>query len=242
MYPLPTAFERAYLKSDTLVVEVNSHDIQPSDLLMMQEKGRYAGGDTIESHLKPDTVNLLKEYLLKEQIPIEEIRSLKPWLLTMTLVIRQITALGFDPALGIDNHFLGRARGEKRILQLETFSEQISLLADEPPEIQELFLKVNLVGQDETEETLKILIAAWREGDVDEMYRLTALAQEEHPVLKNWMYKLINERNRRMAEKIRGYLATRGTYLVIAGALHMGGDQGIISLLSQQYTVTQQSR
>ncbi len=239
MYPLPEAFEQAYSDSDTLVVEVDSYDVHPLDLQLMQEKGHYADGDSIENNIKPDTLILLKKYLANENLSIERFRSMRPWLLTMTLAVRQITALGYDPALGIDNHFLKRARREKQILQLESMSEQIGILADEPAEIQELILKSNLVGLDETAAMLEVLIAAWQKGDVDEMHRITIVASEQYPLLKNWMDKLLNQRNLRMVEKIHGYLSTRGKYLVIAGALHMGGEEGIVNLLRQQYKVTQ---
>lgn len=240
MYPLADAFERAYRQSDTLVVEVNLFALQPSDLLSLQEKGSYSDGDTIENNLTPDTLKLLTEYLARENLEIEGLRSSRPWLLTITLAIRQITALGYDPAEGIDNYFLKRAiKGGKRILELEKFAEQIGLLADEPAEIQELILKTNLVDLEETAEMLKVLIDAWKKGDVDEMVRIAMQASEEYPELKNWMNKLINQRNLRMVEKIKGYLTEQGTFLVIAGALHMGGEQGIVNLLRQQFTVTQ---
>lgn len=239
MYPLPKAFERAYRKADTLVVEVDLYDRQPSDRLLMQTKGNYAAGDTIENNLTPDTLILLQQYLAKEDISMASLRTMKPWLLSMTLAIRQITALGYDPALGIDIHFMQRARQKKRILQLETFAEQIGILADDPPQIQELMLKASLVGLDETAQMLQVMIDAWQRGDADEMVAITSMANEEYPALKNWMNKLINQRNLRMVEKIKGYLSTRGTFLVIVGALHMGGEQGIVNLLRQQYEVTQ---
>ena len=242
MYPLPEAFERAYGKADTLVVEVNPYDMQPSDLLLMQEKGHYQDGDTIEDNLSPDTLMLLHEYLAEEGMSMDSLRTMRPWLLSMTLAIRQITALGYDPSLGIDIHFLGRARQAKRILQLETISEQIGILADDPPHIQELILKANLIGLDETEAMLDVLIDAWKRGDVDEMYSITTMASDEDPVLDSWLNKLITERNLRMVEKIKGYLSTKGSFLVIAGALHMGGEQGIVNLLRERYTVTQYGR
>ena len=42
-----------------------------------------------------------------------------------------------------------------------------------------------------------------------------------------------------MAYKIREYANTKGTYLVVVGALHMGGEEGIIKLLRDSYEVTQ---
>ncbi len=239
MYPLPEPFEAAYRKADTLVVEVNSYDMQPSDLRLMQEKGTYTGGDSIEQNLSPETLLQLKKYLEKEHLPLGRFRTMKPWLLNMTLTMRQITALGYDPTLGIDNHFLTRAMKEKRILQLETISEQIGILADDPPHIQELILKTNLIGLDETAELLDVLISAWQRGDVDEMYRVASMTSDEDPLLESWIDKLIHQRNLRMVDKIEGYLSGEGTYLVIAGALHMGGEQGIVNLLRRRHKVTQ---
>ena len=37
-----------------------------------------------------------------------------------------------------------------------------------------------------------------------------------------------------MADKIEGYLNNKGTYFVIVGALHIGGEQGLLDLLSKK--------
>jgi uncharacterized protein YbaP (TraB family) len=43
--------------------------------------------------------------------------------------------------------------------------------------------------------------------------------------------KLIYERNRKMASKIKDFLRTGETYFVIVGAGHLVGDRGIIEIL-----------
>ena len=44
----------------------------------------------------------------------------------------------------------------------------------------------------------------------------------------------MDERNVGMADKIAGYLQTKGTYFVLVGAAHYVGDNSIIELLERQ--------
>jgi uncharacterized protein YbaP (TraB family) len=83
------------------------------------------------------------------------------------------------------------------------------------------------------------LINAWQKGEADKMLYLTRRSTKRYPELTKQMDNLIDKRNIKMTDKIREYADTTGTYLVVVGALHMGGEKGIIQLLRDSYEVTQ---
>jgi len=85
------------------------------------------------------------------------------------------------------------------------------------------------------------MTAAWREGDADTMYQLTVDSVKEYPKLQSQMNRLVFSRNMKMIDKVREYLNTDGRYMVVVGALHMGGPQGLINLLAKDYEVIQVS-
>ena len=84
-----------------------------------------------------------------------------------------------------------------------------------------------------------MLVEAWQQGAADRMLEMTLVSTARYPELSVQMNSLIYERNTKMVHKIREYAATNGTYLVVVGALHMGGEQGLVHLLSQDYSVVQ---
>jgi uncharacterized protein YbaP (TraB family) len=149
---------------------------------------------------------------------------------------------GYDPELGIDQHYLYKAYGEKEILELESFSEQMQVLSGDPPEIQYLSLRASLQEVDRTSNDLARLVSAWQQGDADGIYRIATRPIKRYPQLEVQLDRFIDERNFKMANKIRQYLDRPGNYLVIVGALHMGGRNGIINLLEQDFEVTQRQR
>jgi uncharacterized protein YbaP (TraB family) len=63
---------------------------------------------------------------------------------------------------------------------------------------------------------------------------------KEDSRLSSAYQKLVYERNINMAEKIEGYLRTKGNYFVIIGAAHLVGEKGIIEILrGKGYRVVQ---
>ena len=158
----------------------------------------------------------------------------------LTIGQRELSRLGFDAELGIDRYLQQFALHEgKEILQLETFGEQINILSSDPIELQELSLRVSLEERQNVAQDLNELLAAWEQGNADKMLDLTLQSTLRYPELTKQMDNLIDKRNVRMAQRIRDYADTSNTYLIVVGALHMGGKNGIIRLLQDDYQITQ---
>ena len=62
---------------------------------------------------------------------------------------------------------------------------------------------------------------------------------QNHPELAEQLYRLLDQRNARMVEKINDYLNTSQSYFVVIGALHMGGPNGILALLGKDHRIVQ---
>ena len=60
------------------------------------------------------------------------------------------------------------------------------------------------------------------------------------PKLHTGSVKLFDDRNRQMAQKIDGYLATGQTHFIVVGAGHLVGETGLLKLLARKYRVTQE--
>jgi len=244
MYPLAPEIEAAFHESKALAVEA---DIEKVDQVQLQtsvmQKGLYQGGDSLSKKLPKETLDALNAHLKKDGQSVAALDMMKPWLVGLTISMLEFKKLGFKEELGIDKHFLDAAREKKKILELESAQFQIDLLSGFSDEQQEKFLKYSLAEVGRMKEQVTEMVATWSKGDVDAFHKVSLKGNEKFPGIEEVMKKLIDDRNVKMAEKVEAYLASGETTFVVAGALHMSGEKGIVSLLKAKgYTVEQIKR
>jgi uncharacterized protein YbaP (TraB family) len=140
---------------------------------------------------------------------------MKPWLLSLQIQMASIQKLGFDPSLGIDQHFLTAARTAKKpILELESVAQQLEMFSGFGDDLQAKSLLHALSEQDKVKEEVEALFSAWSKGDSAAMLERSEKQTREHPEIKPFMEKMIDERNVGMTKKIEGYLAEAGPFTV----------------------------
>lgn len=231
MYPLNKKIEDAFDKSEVLVVEANINDIGQIDIQKLLETAFYSGNDTLEKHVSRETYELVKKEFAGLGIPLELINKQKPWFLALTLTSLELVKLGFDPNYGIDNHFLSKATGRKKIKELESLDYQINLFSKFSDDDQELFLlytlkDINVLGQE-----VDKLMQAWTSGDTKSMESIISKSITEDRKMLLIYEKIIYERNRNMAVRIEEFLRAKEIHFVIVGAGHLSGNKGIIEIL-----------
>lgn len=242
MYPLPNKVEEAFAGSEKLVVEVDVGPGQQEKLSqLMMVKGTYPADDSLANHISPELSGHLTEYLMEAGIPGETFDQFRPWFVALTISVIELQKIGLDPSLGIDQHFLNRARGSKPILELESAEEQLAIFESLSPRLQQLMLKKTLLEIDGMEEEMGGMIDAWTRGDIDAMLRLKDKPLREAPELEPFFDKMYTERNHKMADKIAGYLRAGSTHFVTVGAGHLVGEDGVVALLERKkFTVERQ--
>jgi uncharacterized protein YbaP (TraB family) len=240
VYPLNQTIENAFESSDKLVVEANINDLGNLDLKTLADMAFYKNDDHLEKHVSPETYRLIKKESKALGMPIELLGMQKPWLLAMSFQAMELVRLGYSPEHGVDYHFLTRAQGKKKILELESLEEQLSLLSGFSDREQEQFLIYTLETLRSMERQVGNMVRAWTSGDAQGMESTLADALPPDPSLAPLVQKLFDERNVKMISKIEGYLNSNGSYFVIAGAGHLVGKKGIVELLrSKGYAVEQ---
>ncbi len=240
IYPLHQSIETAFDQSDFLVVEANVNDVGKVDVQKLAGSALYPANDTLAKHLSAETYERVKKETGALGIPVELINKQKPWFLSMTLVALESLKLGFDPNYGIDKYFLKKAEGKKKILELESLDYQIELFSNFSDGEQELFLIYTLKDLNIMEQELDGLTRAWSTGDTKGMESILTRSLSEDKALSPIYEKLVYERNKKMASKIRDFLKAKETYFIIVGAGHLVGSEGIIELLKRDgYRVEQ---
>jgi uncharacterized protein YbaP (TraB family) len=145
---------------------------------------------------------------------------------------------GFDPVYGIDHYFLVKARkSQKKIMALETMAEQIDIFDGLSDGDQEALILQTLRDLDTMDTEIDRLVAAWREGDGEAMSGLILKNFRDYPVIYD---RLILRRNKKWLDRIEQFMRQRENILVIVGAGHLIGADGLVEMLKRKgYTVDQ---
>lgn len=254
-YPLPAPFQKAFDASQITVFEVDlAKASDPGVINFLLTQGRYQQPDRLSDNLLPSSFAALSEYLDSTHQSIEQYQQMKPWVVSLNIAMIETQRLGYDSQLGVDLFFQNKAKAQgKPVLELESIEEQLKLLSGDSSELQELSMVSALAELPRFEVLLEELMGAWRVGAADEMYALllqsysSSAAIELMPFdadllerqLAEQMTRILDTRNHKMADRIKTYLQTSSDYFIVVGALHMGGPNGLLALLSEDHEIQQ---
>jgi uncharacterized protein len=127
-----------------------------------------------------------------------------------------------------------KKRGVK-IGALEEVGEQFAVMASLPDRLAIEGIKEYAGHPERAQEIVGRMITLYNAGKYDELYRLAMTEGPKNPTdNKLFMDKVIVERNRHMVERMGGILE-RGNALIVVGALHFPGKDGIVDLLRRQH-------
>ena len=244
VYPLSPAFQRAFEASGALVEEI---DLATTNSLaaapMLLGKGMFQDGQTFDKVVSKDTLALVMAHLKDMPMGIDLIAPMKPWMVDMILTALQVQQAGLDVSLGLDKHFFDRATAAgKEIIPLETAESQVDRMDRMPFAVQEQMLQGTLRGLDEgpasSRGALSAVVAAWKRGDVTSLEKILL---SEFDGLSGAYQSLLVERNRNWMPQLDACLARRSPCLVVVGAAHLVGPDGLLTLLQRKgYRVEQQ--
>jgi len=238
-YPLSQALEQAFSESAKLVLEVNLDSLDSPDAQrLILAKSLLPDGKTLDLTLSPSTYQAVQQKVKALGLDIEVLKRVKPWFLSLSLVAMKMQQLGYDAQNGVDRHFFDRARKAKKEVQgLETADFQINLLDSMSARTQEECLLQTLKELDQFETEFEQLVRAWTEGREKQLDNLLLESFKEYPEVYS---KLISERNRNWLPQIEREFQGGNRTLVVVGAAHLVGQDGIVELLRRKGYVVEQ--
>jgi uncharacterized protein len=238
-YPLPDEFEQAFREAQLLAFETDMGALaKPEVQAALAQRLIYQDGSRLTDHIKPATYKVLKKHLRTVAIPEASLLTMKPALVVIVLTLENIKKAGSGDT-GVDQLFFKKAQsGGKPVAGLETLETQMNALAALGEGQEDALILSTLKELKQTGASVQRLTAAWRRGDLAEMEK-TGIT----PMLAEFpasYQQLIAGRNRAWLEKLEGYLSTPERELVLVGALHLAGKEGLLALLQQKgYRVEQ---
>jgi uncharacterized protein YbaP (TraB family) len=231
-YPLPPVIEEIIENTDLLVMEADP-DPGPDEFSLITELtyelGFYHDGTTLKDHIPGPSLDLLLARADRYGLPPEQLKMMKPWLITLTLEVLELGLCGFLPEYGMEAMILQSFSGP--VYELEGAEFQIRLFSALTDSDQLLFLQDTLEKLFGTEDEVNRYLQAWKDGNTDILENL--LSPEGSSA--DMEDVLIHRRNLSMTDKIESLISCMsGNILVLAGALHFAGDTGIPRLLSNR--------
>jgi len=232
-YPLPAAFEEAYSQSTQIVFETDIDKVSsPEFQRAMLRELTYTDGHNIQQVVSNSTYLALEEFFTARGIPMTSIVNFKPGMLVMTMLMVELQRLGLA-GVGVDVYFNEKARNDrKKRGQLETAEEQVEFLANMGIGQEDEMLTYNLADIEKLPSMLQLLKTAWQNGDMP-MHNETIVIPLKNEAPDLYQSMLV-ERNNAWMPQITALFESKEVEFVMVGALHMAGEDGLLTKLSAQ--------
>jgi uncharacterized protein YbaP (TraB family) len=230
---LPAEAMHAYALSKILVMELDLNNVGADSLLGAgAELESLPEGKSLADAIGPQLYAQLLSRAKTLGLEPEFLSHVQPWFAALMLQQLELAKSGFDPSAGVDEQFAVLAQADQKpIIGLETIDEQLGFFAHLSLEQQRQFLRSTLQESASGQNQSDAVVRAWQRGDTVKLEQLLREGTEDSPEL----YRVLTtDRNRSWLPKITQLLNGDDNCLVIVGALHLIGHDGVIELLQRQ--------
>lgn len=230
-YPLSADVDQAFAQAQQLLFELAPDEMNSPALgAQMLQAAMRRDGRQLKDDLDEATWQKLQAYAAANNLPLASLAGMKPWFVGLSIGLAEMTKQGLDPQAGLDRHLMARAAEvDKPTAGLEGAAGQIAMLDGMEPLEQRQLLAESLEQAGDGEQSRR-LHDAWRRGDDAMLWKdMAQQMRQGYPQL----YRRINvDRNDAWLPQLEQRLKDgQGTTLVVVGALHLLGDDGVVEKL-----------
>jgi uncharacterized protein YbaP (TraB family) len=225
------AVDRALKEAEVVVLETDVGGMNDAEAMkpLFVKYGLMPPGQTLPGILPPKVNADLEKTAAQLGMPVAALAPMRPWLAMLILTVQFLVSQGFDPNKGIEQQVLAWAKQNNRRLEsLESVESQLRIFSDLPREEEIALLATSLQQIHEMPGMLNQLLAAYRKGDAATLDRILNAAMNEHPSLRK---RVIGDRHREWLPKLEAMVAGGKPTLVIVGAAHTVGADGLAAML-----------
>jgi uncharacterized protein YbaP (TraB family) len=232
-YPLPAVFESAFSNASLVCFEKDIGAMMKQETqVKLSARAALPAGQTLKEVLSEKTYAELSQHLKASGMPEAGVNRYKPGFVVMMLAMVELQKQGFDPESGMDLYFYKRSKKEaKTVRGLEPLDFQINLICDLSKAEGDALMKSTLSDLKQAKDKFGALITAWQTGDGAGLEELLNQTQKEDPAI---MKKFLTDRNRDWVPQIEKLVKGTNNAVVIVGAGHLVGKEGVVELLRQK--------
>ena len=221
--PLEQSFDRASSFSMELI-------FTGAGIVHMAEIMFFGENQSLEQAIGKDLYQRTEAALKQAGLSTRDMNKKKPWAIIMSLGTPRKT----NGVLFLDLILQRRAVLQfKPTYGLETMDEQLEVFDGLPMDDQIQLLNEALRYQSQNADQMKQLLQAYLRRDLVELAAISDKYQNRAgPAYDKLMDRLLVKRNHRMAERMQPRLQEGGAFIAV-GALHLPGEDGLLTLLEK---------
>ncbi|HTE47562.1 MAG TPA: TraB/GumN family protein [Gemmatimonadaceae bacterium] len=224
---LPSVVDTAFTHAKLIAFETSLDTIQMRATEMLS-RSRYSGGATLRTSLSPKAIAHLDTVLKAYGLTVDQVNGFKPWFVSVLTTQLVMQRMKFEAKYGVDMQLNARAHtANMPIVGLESVDFQMGLFDSILPADQEkMILEAN--GPDSSVRSMTRIKDAWVAGNVAGLDSLLNAGMVSSPAM---FATMVTNRNRSWIPKIDEMLKGKDDALVVVGAAHLVGKQGVIEML-----------
>ncbi|WP_245304115.1 TraB/GumN family protein [Hoeflea olei] len=245
---MPVPAREAFEAASTVVIEtIDILDPVKAQAALMSNPDltMFTDGTTLISLLSPEDAKIVEAELGRRGIPMALVARMKPWIITGMVGMPPCEAARKAKGIDILDVNIAKMAGDegKQVLGLETIGEQMAALTDLPMEFHLRGLVETIKLADLMPDILATMSDLYLQGRVSAIMPVIQAAGPEGVATDISGYaafeeRVITLRNHIMAERAAPILDKGGAFIAV-GAMHLPGEEGLVSLLGQAgYTIS----
>ena len=232
-YPLPAAYQKAYARSAKIVLETDMQKLQSAEFqdTMMRELS-YPGDVNLRQVIDQQTYKALEQFFTQRGIPMANIIGFKPGMVATMMTMVELQRLGLV-GVGVDAYYNAKAINDEKLLgQLESVETQLNFIANMGVGQEDELLAYSLEDIVKLPNLMQAMKDAWRQGDMKTLEKIGITPfRVEFPSIYQ---ALLVDRNNAWMPQIEAMLKTSEIEFVLVGALHLAGEDGLLSQLTSR--------
>ena len=224
---LPIMVKNAFNQSRSFTMEIlpSAQDNQLASMAMV-----FTDGRNLKQVLGDSLFREVAAVAQKNGMSEQGIMMFKPWAVMMML--------SFPPpktGIFLDKKLLDMATQQGKSLHaLETMEEQLTVFEGASMDEQIHLLKETINDYDTFAQELEAMTQAYLQRDLAKLFAISNDRIKPGDVIaEKYMKRLADDRNQVMAERMQKRLQ-EGNAFIAFGALHLGGNKGVLQLLEDK--------
>lgn len=231
--------ERPLLREAKVIAfEANVFDAQASLAATLRWAMYPEGGPGLDAYADAALIARADKLMARIGGGLPACCRMKPWMLANTLIMLESLRAGLNPAYGSEAQLYQLALASGRpVVEIEGVEEQLRLFDEAPLAVQLDYLRhtVDTIEDGSGRAEIEQLVGAWERGDAATLERLLEQMMRNDRAAQRFVAeRIIHGRHAKMVSAIERFAASGRLHLVVIGALHYFGPDGLLQLLRER--------
>ena len=237
-YPLSEDVAAVVSGAGEVVFELAPEELHAPTLgLQMMQAGLRSDGSRLDDELPPQTADGLRVWAAANAASLQaaggasSLQMFEPWFVSLLVTTTELGRHGLQAQLGMDAQLARQAQAKGTpTAGLESVQQQIGFLDGMGRLEQTQMLQDALDQAVAGPESIQKLHDTWRAGDAARLWQ--EMGADMHARFPALYARINTERNDAWLPKLEQMLQQPGDILVVVGALHLIGPDGVVEKLA----------